>query len=103
MRTLNDELRLAVEGRGGLVEQDDWGVLQERSRERNALARPARDLDPKLAHLRVVAVWQGADELVGMGRARGYRYRLIRGVLPPNLDVVTDSSNRNTSWLTRAI
>src|SRR5262245_35951852 len=55
-RPLDDTFRLAVERRGGLVQQHDGCVLEERARQRDALALPARDLAAELAHRRVIAV-----------------------------------------------
>ena len=70
-RRLHVPLRLGVERRGGLVEQQDRRVLQHRARDRDALPLPAGEPDAMLADRRVVALRQVADEGVGGGGNRG--------------------------------
>ena len=53
---LDQRLRLGVEARGRLVEDQDARVGEDGARDRHALALAARELDPALAHDRVVAV-----------------------------------------------
>src|SRR5688500_18163363 len=45
---LDGELDLAVERRGGLVENQDRRILEDHARERDALALAARELDAAL-------------------------------------------------------
>ena len=66
-RVLNERLALGVERARGLVEDQDRRVLQDRARDRDALALSAGELDAALADERVVAVRQRLDEL---GRVR---------------------------------
>ena len=54
-RILHQPLGFGIERRGRLVEQDDRRVLDQRARDRDALALPARELQPVLADRRVVA------------------------------------------------
>ncbi len=50
-------LRLAVEGGGGLVEQEDGCVFEERTGDGNPLALATRETAAVFADLGVVAVW----------------------------------------------
>ncbi len=61
---------LAVEGRSRLVQQQDRCILEHRPGDRQALALATGQAHPVLADLRVVAVRQLADEIVGAGGAR---------------------------------
>ena len=70
-RRLHLPLRIGVERRGRLVEQQDRRVLQHRARDGDALPLAAREPDAVLADRRVVALRQVADEVVGARRARG--------------------------------
>ena len=71
-RGLHQRLALGVERGGGLVEQQQRRVAQDRARDRDALALAARQRHAALADRRVVALRQALDELVGkrlLGRA----------------------------------
>src|SRR6185503_15772452 len=71
-RVLDVALALAVEARGGLVEDQDARLGQQRARDRDALALAAGELDAALADDRVVALLEAAHELVAVRRpARG--------------------------------
>ena len=63
---LDQRLALAVEARRGLVEDQDARVGENRARDRDALALPARQLDAALADDRVVALLELLDELVAV-------------------------------------
>ena len=67
------DLRLGrrVDRRGRVVEDQDPRVDDERARDRDALALPARERDPALADHRVVALRQPLDELVRLREPRG--------------------------------
>ena len=66
---LQDEvLGLGVEGGGGLVEDEHRGVAQQGPGDGDPLALPTRQRRPPLAQHRVVALGQGGDELVDVGR-----------------------------------
>ena len=69
-RLLDLVLRLGVDGAGGLVEDQDARVVQDRPRDRDALALAARERVPALADHGVVAVRQLADEVVRVRRPR---------------------------------
>src|SRR3546814_8453754 len=70
-RLLNMALRLAVEGGGRLVEQQDGGVLQHGAGDGDALARTAGEVAAARADLGVVAAGEGGDEIMGAGHAGG--------------------------------
>lgn len=64
-------LALGIEGAGGLIEQQDRGVLQEGAGDRDTLALAAGEARPGLAHRGVVALGQGQDEVVRRGLLGG--------------------------------
>ena len=69
-RLLDLLLGLGVDRRGGLVEDQDARVDQQRARDRDALALAAGQRLAALADQRVVAVRQAQDEVVRMRGAR---------------------------------
>ena len=66
-RALDRRLGFVVDGAGGLVQDQDARVADDGARQGDALALPAGELLAALADLGVVAVGQGADEVVGLG------------------------------------
>src|SRR6185312_12373707 len=81
-------LGFRIERGGRLVEHQDLGILQERTRDRDALALAARKLDALLADDRVVGLRPRGDEVV---RVRLHGARLDRfplGVEPAIADVL---------------
>ena len=83
------DLRLdpRVDGGGGVVEQQQPGVGDQRPGERDPLPLAAGEGEPLLADHAVVAVGQLADELVGLGRPGGGEDLRLGGVRPPVGDV----------------
>ena len=69
-RALNLVLGGAVDGAGGVVQDQDARVLQERARQGDALPLAAGQRHPALADDRVVAVPKRLDEVVSRGRPR---------------------------------
>ena len=63
-RRLDRFLGAAVERAGGLVEDQDRRVLQQRAGDRHALLLAARELQPALADHRFIALRQRGDEVV---------------------------------------
>src|SRR5947207_10921989 len=63
-RLLDQTFGLVVERRSRLVEDQDRYVLEERARDRQALALPPGELHAELADHRVVAVWQRPNEVM---------------------------------------
>ena len=66
----SDLLALGVERRRRFVQKQDLGVSDECARNGDALLLSARQLRALVAHVRLVAVGQVADELVDVGVAR---------------------------------
>ena len=90
---LDDRLHLRVERAGGLVEHEDRSILEEHPRDGDALALPARELDPTLADMRLESaptgrVLQLRDELVRPRPAGGGQHLLLARAAPPVGDVV---------------
>ena len=77
---LHQDLGFDVERAGGLVEQQDGRALQDRARDRDALALAAGKPHAPLAQVGVVALGQTLDELVGKGRHAGRPHLVEAGV-----------------------
>ena len=87
---LDVHLALTVQRRGGLVEDQQVGVLEHGPGDRDPLALPAGQLHAPLADGRVVARGQPGDELVGAGLHRRLVHELGRGTGTAVGDVVRD-------------
>ena len=98
-RPLDLPLGLGVEGGGGLVEQQDGGVLQHGARDRQALALAARQLDPVAPDPGVVAVGKGHDEVVGPGVARRLDDLILAGLELAVSDVGADGVVEQADFL----
>ena len=86
---------LRIERRGGLVEQDDRRVLDQRPRHRDALALAAGELRAMLADRGVVAERKAHDELMRAGGLRGLDDLGVGGAdLPKAMLARTGSRNR---------
>ena len=81
-RLLDQPLRLVVERARGLVEEQDRRVLEDGPGDRHALALAARQAHPAVADDRVVALGQGADEVVGVGGPGGGDHLVVGRVQP---------------------
>ena len=68
---LHDVLALGVEVGGGLVQDEDRGILQERPREGDPLPLPPGELHAALPGEALVAVGHRDDEVVGVGGPGG--------------------------------
>ena len=77
---LHETFALRVERRGGLVEDENGGVLQYGARYGDALALSARETAAAVAHLRVVALFAFHDELVGVSYLGSFHHLLHGGV-----------------------
>ena len=65
-------LDLHVDGAGGVVEDEDGGVVEQRARDRDALPLTARQRVAALPHLAVEPLGERVDELLGArGAGRG--------------------------------
>src|SRR2546426_856946 len=87
---LDGRLALRVEARGGLVQDQDAGIGENRPRDRNPLALAARQLDASFPHHRVVALLEAAHELIAMGDARRLLDIVAGRVRPGERDVLPD-------------
>ena len=74
-------LILYIQAGGGLVQQDDGGVLQKSSGDRDALAFATGELRSILPDGGVVALRQTADELSAVGGFGGSTHLIVGG--PP--------------------
>ena len=63
-------LGASIKRRGGFVENQDGGVLQDRSSDRHALFFAARKLQAALADDSAVTIGRARDEVMDVGRAR---------------------------------
>ena len=81
-RGLDEGLRLAVQVRGGFVEDEDAGVFEDDAGDGDALFFAAAQPVAALADDGILAVGQPRDEVVDVGRAAGRLDFLLRGVQP---------------------
>ncbi|MNI74783.1 hypothetical protein D3C73_1308900 [compost metagenome] len=81
---------MGVQRAGGLVEQEDDGVLQDGAGDGHALLFAARQLQAALAHHGLVAVGHGHDQVVDVRQARGGFDLGIGGAGAAVADVVVD-------------
>lgn len=81
---------LGVDGGGGVVEEEEPGVGEDRPGQRDALALAAGEGEAVLADLGVVALGQLGDEPVGLGGAGGGLDLLLGGVREAVGDVGAD-------------
>ena len=77
---LDERLGLGVEAGGGLVQDQDARVGQDRARDGHALPLPARQLHAALPHDRVVALREALRELVHARDPAGRQHLLLRRV-----------------------
>ncbi|TKW51306.1 hypothetical protein CTA1_2384 [Colletotrichum tanaceti] len=99
---LDAALGLAVEGAGGLVEQQQRGPADEGAGDGDALLLAAREGDAGVADLGVVALGQGGDEVVDAGVAGGGVQGLVRHgglVLDAQQHVLADGAGEEVGLL----
>ena len=80
----------AVERAGRLIENENAGILQNRSRNGHALLFAAGQFQATLANARVVAVGHAEDEIMHLRQTRGILDLLLGGARAPVGDVVAD-------------
>ncbi len=85
---LDDALGLRVHAGGGFVQDQDARVGQQRAREGDQLALSHAEQRAALLHRRVIAVFQRHDELVRAHRFSRIDHLRVRGVQPPEQDVL---------------
>ena len=87
---LDQRLGLRVEAGGGLVQDQDARIGEDRARDRDALALAARQLHAALADDRVVPFSKRFGELVHARDAAGLQHLLLGRVGPREGDVLAD-------------
>ena len=91
-RVLNGAFRDGVQRRGGLVQKQDGRILEDDARDGDALLLAAGQLEAAVAHLRVVAIGLGDNEVVDGSRlARGHDL-LIRRIFLGIAQVFADGA-----------
>ena len=81
---------VAIERRGGLVEEEDTGPFEERAGDGDALFLAARELQPSLADHSLIAFRQARDEVVDLRHAGRFLDLLAAGLRPAVADVIED-------------
>ncbi len=92
-------LHPGVDRAGGVVEDQDAGIGDQRPGQRHPLALAARQAEAALAHGRLVALGQGGDELVGLRRPGRRLDLLVAGFGPPVGDVGGDGVGEKEALL----
>ena len=87
-RGLHRALGLRVERRGGLVEDEDRGIAQDRPRDRDALLLAAREPVAALADDGLVALGERGDQVVDLPGAGGLLDLVVRRVGPGEAEVL---------------
>src|SRR6185437_1189960 len=75
-RALHQQLALVVERAGGLIKDENGGVLVQGAGNGNTLALAAGKAQAALAQQRIVGLRHGGDELVGQGGLGGGAHRV---------------------------
>ena len=89
-RALDGRLGLVVHRTGGFVEYQDRWILEQRPRQREALALAPGETHAALAHGGVEPLGQGLDEFPRLGGARCFDDFRLAGLGPAVGDVVTN-------------
>ena len=89
---LHQGLALVVQGRGGLVQEEDLRVPDQRPRDGDPLLLAAGQLGAALPHHRVQAVRQLRDKVVSIRLPTRLHDLGLRGVLLGVLDVLPDAA-----------
>ena len=90
---------LAVEGGGGLVEQEDGAVADHDAGDADALALASGEGGAALADQRVVAEGHAGDELVGVGESGGGDDLFFGGGRAAEGDVLVDGAVKEDGLL----
>src|SRR4051812_29465222 len=96
-RRHNQLFGFGIQRAGRFIENEDWSVLQQRSRNGQPLSFSAGQCGTALADDRVIAAWQSLDKAVGAGCVRGAFNLFPRRGRPPKSDVVSDGY-RKQKW-----
>ena len=92
---LNHFFTLCVERTGRLVQQQQWGIFQNRPCNRNALALTARQTHTPIAQVGIKTLRQLADELLRISRFSGSVHVFQAGVWAAIADVLDHGTGKN--------
>src|SRR3712207_985076 len=87
---LHEALTLGVEGRGGLVEDEDGRVFQDGPGYADTLALASGETTATVADVGIKAILGRHDEVVGVGNARCLDDLLVGGAIYAESDVVAE-------------
>ena len=87
---LHQVLTLGVECRGGLVENENGGILEYGAGNAQALPLSAREVGAAVAYVGVKSLLGGHDEVVGVGNLGSVHYLLVGSTVDAEGDVVVD-------------
>ena len=87
---LDHALALRIEGGGGFVEEEDWGVLQQGAGDGEALLLSAGELAALVADDGLVALRLGEDEIMRVGLPGGFFDFFLRSLGTAEADIVQD-------------
>src|SRR5712691_3770511 len=91
--------RFHVNAGGGVIEDQDWGVEQDRPGDGEALALSPRQRHPALAYRGIIAVAKTHDLVVQLGDLGRPDHLLKGGMTRPIGDIVTDSGTEEVDVL----
>ena len=93
------QLALAIEGAGGFIEQQHWGIFEEGPGQVNALFFADTQASKSIAHAGVVTLRQAHDELMGLsGVGRGLNLG-ASGPVAAKSDVFGDRRGQKQGFL----
>ena len=87
---MHQSLAFRIEGRGGLVEDEDRRILQDGTGDADTLALTTRESSATIADVRIESVFALRNEVVGVGYLRGLLYLLLSGIVHAKRDVVPE-------------
>ncbi len=89
---LNHGLALRIEGAGRLIQNQNAGIGQDRPCDRQTLPLTAGELNPTLAHDRLIALSETLRELVYTRDTAGLQKLFFTGLRPRKHDVLADGA-----------
>ena len=89
-RLLDQVFGLRIQRGGGLIQQQDRRIAQQRAGDGDALALPARQTRPALSDPGLVSFRELRDELVGVSRFSGCAHLFLGRARPAVADIFQD-------------